>query len=358
MSSSDIFIFSQPVQTGKTTLLQQWVKDKKNIGGILTPDENGMRKLLNIATGEHFNLQLPEEKKGLKIGRFTFDEEVFATANEILIQTLSAGHDWIIIDEIGKLELYQNKGLAASASRLIHYFKTHGTDTKLLLIIRDYLLDDAIIHYQLHHAKILPASFFKNEQQEKLNGVVLCGGESSRMKADKAFIIYHEKSQWAHVSAMLFHFCETLFLSLNEKQSQQIDSSVDKIMDNSNYENAGPLTGLLSVLEKHPGNALFVVGCDYPYLQRSDLLQLFNERDEDKDAVCFLNDEHFAEPLIAIYELSCFKKLQRFYKEGGRSLQQFLKQINTKFIAAKNPQCLTSIDDATEMNAFKHAAKR
>lgn len=354
MMKPNIFILSQPVQSGKTTLLQTWLKGKKNIGGILTPDENGYRKLLNIATGEQYNLQLKDHEHGISIGRFVFDESVFQVANEILLGELSANHEWIVVDEIGKLEFVQNKGLEPAVSKLIQHFKENTAQSKLLLVIRDYLLDEVIQHYQLEDAKVLLASFFLNTTVKNISGAVLCGGESTRMKTDKAFIQYHGKPQYEHVSDLLYSFCNNVFISVNEKQNGLIEDSYQKVIDRNEFNDAGPLTGLLSVIKQCKDESILLVGCDYPYLKRSDLIDLFNNRSIGFDVVCFMNEEEFAEPLIAIYESSCFDLLFDFYAKGGRSLQQFLRQVNTKFIKPKTKESLMSFDTQDKMAAFKN----
>jgi molybdopterin-guanine dinucleotide biosynthesis protein A/nucleoside-triphosphatase THEP1 len=354
MNNSNIFILSRPVQTGKTSLLQHWLKTEKNADGVLTPDVDGYRRLLDIASGNNYTLQLRENDQGLKIGRFVFDETVFQKGNDILLDTFNKDHDWTVVDEVGKLEMFQGRGLEPAVSKLITYFQSSQTNKKLLLIIRDYLLDEAIAHYKLQDAKLLQVSFFKREPVHPLNGVVLCGGESSRMKTDKAFLNYHDKPQYQQVREMLSHFCGNTFLSINARQSSFIDNNAEKILDNPSYVDAGPLTGLLSMIESHPEKSLFIVGCDYPFLKKIDLLQLFNERDDASDVVCFKNESGFAEPLIAIYEQQCFEKLHSYYAGGGRSLQQFLKQINTKFMSPKEAKSLTSIDTVEDYATIKN----
>ena len=331
------------MQTGKTSILLKWLENNNDVAGILTPDVDGLRKLMNIATGVYYDLQLKSES-GLKIGRFVFDEKIFEIAKNILVESLESDKEWIVIDEIGKLELYQNKGLEPTVNSIINQFQSNITQKKLLLVIRDYLLDDAVKHYKLHDAKMLHKTFITKKKLPAINGLVLCGGQSTRMKHDKSLINYNGKSQWEHVSELLQPFCEDVFLSVNELQYNDSQIAGKKILDSEEFADAGPLTGLLSAINNHPKQSLFVVGCDYPYLKRSDLLQIFNEYDETSDAICFQNQEKYLEPLIAIYQPTCFNKLIEYYQNGGRSLQQFLKQINTKFIRAKEQQNITSID--------------
>ena len=289
------------MQTGKTSILLKWLENNNDVAGILTPDVDGLRKLMNIATGVYYDLQLKSES-GLKIGRFVFDEKIFEAAKTILLKSLESDKKWIVIDEVGKLELYQSKGLEPTVSNIVNQFQSNNTPKKLLLVIRDYLLDDAIKNYKIHDAKVLHERFFTQDKQPSLNGLVLCGGESTRMKHDKSLINYHEKPQWKHVSDMLKHFCDAVFLSVNKKQDKDEQITGRKIMDKEEFADAGPLTGLLSAINSHPEQSLFVVGCDYPYLKSSDLLRIFNEYDETSDAICFQNQDGFFEPLIAIYQ--------------------------------------------------------
>jgi molybdopterin-guanine dinucleotide biosynthesis protein A len=371
-TENKIFVLSQPIQTGKTTLLQQWIAGKQNIGGILTPDVNGKRMLFDIASQTYHPLQLTDADNGIKIGRFVFSEETFANARNILTDSLSRNFDWIIIDEIGRLEMDNNIGLEPAVSSIIEYFKTHQTQTKLLLVIRDYLLEDAKKYYGLNDVELLTKDFFTgykfdistslndhtlnpklpNESNRKskisnlkLLGLVLCGGQSVRMGHDKAFITYHQKPQYAHVAEMMKSVCDDVFISCNKVQQSKISEQYQTILDNATFTNAGPMTGVLSAFEQHKNTALFVMGCDYPHFTQSDMMALYDAREKNVDVICYQNpDSNFEEPLLAIYEKQCAPLLLEFYKNGNTSLRQFLKTVRTKTILPKNILAIKSID--------------
>jgi len=60
---------------------------------------------------------------------------------------------FLIIDEIGRLELNQNKGLEPALGVVINKFINKEVSGNLILVIRDYLLEECIEKYQLQEAK-------------------------------------------------------------------------------------------------------------------------------------------------------------------------------------------------------------
>lgn len=344
--SSNIFILSQPIQTGKTTLLMNWIGTQQKVGGILTPDVDDRRKLYDIATTQYHNLQLDESSEGINVGRFVFSKDVFSHAQAILAQSVEKQYSWVIVDEIGRLEMDRKEGLEPAIGELIHHYKTHPTAGNLLLVIRDYLLEPAITYYGLESATVLPSDFFKAKTSPSgINGLVLCGGQSVRMGRDKAFIDYHGKAQCYHVYEMMQQVCDEVFLSCNATQKEKLSKQYQYIQDNATFANAGPMTGLLSAFHLQADSAFLVVGCDYPYFTQQDMMALQEARSPAYDAVCYLNPEsNFEEPLLAIYEKSCAPLLLDYYKQGNTSLRHFLKTVRTKRILPLNIKAIKSID--------------
>lgn len=351
-----IYILSEPIQTGKTTLLLNWISNQSSVAGILTPDVDGKRKLFDIQHHTYHNLQLNETDEGIRIGRFVFDKSVFEIARNIIRNAINEQPDWIIIDEIGRLEMDRKEGLEPDLSYLIDTFKTLNTHTKLLLVIRDYLLEDAKKYYGIEEVVVLPKDFFltrnecKNEQkglQQGIIGLVLCGGQSVRMGADKAFIKYHPKEQYAFVADMMGLFVSNVYVSCNKQQESKISQQYQSIFDSATFANAGPMTGVLTAFNQLSESSLLVMGCDYPYFNQSDMKALINAREEEYDVVCYQNPESgFDEPLLAIYEKQCASLLFDFYRKGNTSLQQFLKTVNVKRIYPSSLDAIKSIDTA------------
>ncbi|MBX3252952.1 MAG: NTP transferase domain-containing protein [Chitinophagaceae bacterium] len=350
--NKDIHILSLPVQSGKTTLLQQWLTTQQDAAGFLSPDIDGIRYLVNIATGRQRRFQLQPGDEGIKIGRFVFDPLVFEWGKKILLESLKNETGWLIIDEAGRLEINQNKGWEPALTEVIQAFQSQEHNKKLLLVVRDYLLDEAIEKYRLQSAKVLPPLFFLNEKIPALNGLVLCGGESSRMGRSKAMIRYHDQPQFLHIAGQLQHFCNIVCISSNF--TMEGAGAYMVIPDAAPFKNAGPISGVLSAIEKYPDESLMVVACDYPYLERRDLLQLFNSFSDEYEAVCFRQPgSQIREPLVAIYHHSCFEKMKAFFKDGGQSLRKFTGQINTQSIIPENELVLKSHDTPEDFLTFR-----
>lgn len=155
-----IYILTGKIRSGKTTALLEWVKDRKNVDGLLCPDDdNGKRYILKIKSKKELEIEIdnkPEEI--IAIGNFRFLKSAFNEANDYLMSIAynsetSEENKYLIIDEIGKLEL-KNKGLHAAAEKMIPDFMTNETQ-HIILVVRDYLLEAVLRHYSISEYEIL-----------------------------------------------------------------------------------------------------------------------------------------------------------------------------------------------------------
>ncbi len=149
-----IYIFTDEIQSGKTTRLMKWVKNRR-VGGILCPDQNGLRMLYDIATGKFFPFQLPDSQPNTQnIGRFYFKSETFDLARRLLLQAANRSLDWIVVDEVGPLEL-QGLGFEPAVRQLIELQKDATAQWNLLLVVRKSLVQAVLKKYNIDDAKFL-----------------------------------------------------------------------------------------------------------------------------------------------------------------------------------------------------------
>ncbi len=153
-----IYIFSRPKQSGKTSELLEWCKLQNNIHGILMPDINGCRKFLNIDTKEIFGAECIDTANTIEqitsIGKFNFYTAAFEKANSILLHALYQEPMWLVIDEIGKLEL-NGEGFYPS---IVEAVKMHSkkTQTKNLLItVRGSLCEEVISFFNIKNFQVI-----------------------------------------------------------------------------------------------------------------------------------------------------------------------------------------------------------
>lgn len=152
MNPKAIYILSAAIRTGKTTSLQNWVSGRKKISGLLTPVIGGKRKFLEIANGDIFDMEAGDDDADvLLVGRFRFSRSSFDKAVDMLRQSPIAG-GWRVIDEIGPLEL-RGDGFGPVLKALLRDYAAH--EERLLLVVRDSLLDEVRMHFQLDEFEIV-----------------------------------------------------------------------------------------------------------------------------------------------------------------------------------------------------------
>jgi nucleoside-triphosphatase THEP1 len=125
-----ITILTGMVHTGKTTALMQWVQGRDNVRGVLTPVVDGRRMFFDIQSRHVFPMEAGDDEAELVIGKYKFSAEGFARADMIIRKSFP--HDgWVVIDEIGPLEL-GGEGFAAVLKDLLS-----SKQRNILLVVRD-----------------------------------------------------------------------------------------------------------------------------------------------------------------------------------------------------------------------------
>lgn len=153
-----IYIFSRPIHSGKTTALLQWSNHQKNISGILMPDINGSRKILDLNTKKVFNIEcidaLNTTEPLTSVGRFHFYTAAFDKANSILINALTQKPDWLVIDEAGRLEL-EGSGFYKSIIQAVDLYSNTGYPLNLLITVRDSLCGEVISFFKIKNHTVI-----------------------------------------------------------------------------------------------------------------------------------------------------------------------------------------------------------
>ena len=347
---NSVYILSDALHSGKTTLLNNWIKNRTDVAGILSPKIGGKRQFQNIETHEVKLLEV--ENSNLNIGKYHFDELVFQWAINTLKEQFANDEEWIVIDEIGPLEIKFEKGFHQI---IIDFLEVNDKTKKILFVVRDFLVDDFIQKYGIKKGEILPLNYFKNEHILPINGIVLAGGKSSRMETDKAELIYKEVPQWKAAENLLNNFCKNVYISINHEQAKTWAKSEQQnfVEDKVKFKNKGPISGILSVADENTEEGFFVLGIDYPFLQLKNLIQLNNLRSESYEAICFEKDG-FVEPLCTIFEKSAIEKLKIYFEKGGESLSKFLKTIETKKVKIAEEHFLKNVNSKEEYLAIKN----
>lgn len=191
-------------------------------------------------------------------------------------------------------------------------------------------------------------------KMENLLGVVICGGKSSRMGIDKSTINYHGEEQRYFLYKMLERFCSEVVISDKVASQWETENDYKFVVDGEQYQEAGPMAGLISAHHSYPNKNILLVACDYPLLQASDLQSFLLQIKKDQNAAAFFNKATgFYEPLLAYYSVKALTEIETLLNSNHTSLQKYLNRTNAKKFVDYDFLTLRSVDDPKSLKQVK-----
>lgn len=230
-----IFILSAPVQTGKTTSVIKW-SEGAEVHGILTPVVNGKRLFMNAATKEQFPMEASGNEAALSVGRFTFSMKGFEKAIQVIRNSINK-KGWLIIDEIGPLEL-RGEGFHDVLKEVLTQ-----REGKTLLIVRKELVGQVNRYYDLSPIVVGDINDLGNgkpvvEKKPKLRitlwillilGAIYFGVDIiHKIKFAKEAIMPEEKKEDRIVKELKAHAHELDSIRKNRARIRRIEDSLKK----------------------------------------------------------------------------------------------------------------------------------
>ncbi|GAB1308152.1 hypothetical protein KH5_08350 [Urechidicola sp. KH5] len=152
----------------------------------------------------------------------------------------------------------------------------------------------------------------------ELQGLVLAGGQSTRMGTDKGLLEYYGKPQRTY----LYEAMKSLFPIKDEGQlgtyysvRQHQDIEGNHIIDK--FKGLGPFGGICSAFQENPNTAWLVVATDVPFVTKEIMELLISKRNPSKIATTFKGkSKQFPEPLITIWEPKAYPVLLSYLAQG------------------------------------------
>ena len=182
-------------------------------------------------------------------------------------------------------------------------------------------------------------------KSEVIAGLILSGGESSRMGIAKHTLVYHQQPQILHLTTLLKEFLSEVYISGNTEHPT--DKKTKTIPDQFDFK--GPLNGILSALTAIKNKALLVIPSDMPAIDHNTIQLLISKRNPEKYATCFFNQAiPGPEPLFAIWEPGAEKIMHDYMLDGNRSVKGLIKEINIELINPDNENIFTNINTPEE----------
>lgn len=176
-------------------------------------------------------------------------------------------------------------------------------------------------------------------------GVVLCGGQSSRMGSDKG-LLKLEANTWAQTAIDKITTLKIpVKISVNNGQYPAyaaVFPSTDLIIDDPTLSLRGPLRGVLSSHLKFPQEDLFILACDMPLMAPYLLHILYTHYQQEPSFTAYIfTNEGEPEPLCGIYKakgLSIILDMLVSGRLNKHSMKFVLEHLDTKAIPATGEQ--------------------
>ena len=188
-----------------------------------------------------------------------------------------------------------------------------------------------------------------------LFGLVLAGGNSRRMRADKAALAYGARPQLAEAFERLARHAGRTFVSVRADQvDEPLRARFPQIVDGP--LGRGPIAGIIAAQARHPGAAWLVLACDLPFLDDETLAALVARRDPGRMATAFSSrHDRLPEPLCAVYEPASREAILAQVAAGRDCPRKFLLEHDTLLLEPVSPAALDNANTPEDAAAARAA---
>jgi molybdopterin-guanine dinucleotide biosynthesis protein A len=175
-------------------------------------------------------------------------------------------------------------------------------------------------------------------------GIVLCGGESSRMGRAKAWLPFGDELMLPRVVRLLSEVVTPIVVVAAPGQDvPPLPTGV--VIARDAEPGRGPLAGLCAGLASLRGraDAVYLSSCDVPFLRPSLVRRLIDLLGD--DAICVPETGGIRHPLAAVYRIEVAAVAERLLANGRAGPVRLFDEVPTRVVRADE---LVEVDAALE----------
>lgn len=192
----------------------------------------------------------------------------------------------------------------------------------------------------------------------KLTGLILAGGQSTRMQGnDKGLIQLRGAPLIEHVIERLRPQVDTIVISCNRNFSSYQQFGYPLIRDNikdQSFVFNGPLAGIISGLTCIDSPFVLIVPCDNPLLPTHLASRLFQGLIQYQGDIAVPHDGQRIQPLYILLKKTLLPQLTQFYDQGERSVIKWLETQKIIEVDFSAPDvCFNNINTAVDIQIFE-----
>jgi molybdopterin-guanine dinucleotide biosynthesis protein A len=156
-----------------------------------------------------------------------------------------------------------------------------------------------------------------------LTAVLFVGGESRRMGADKATMLWEGEPLWSRQLRTLRELGPQKILISARTRPAWCPADTEIILDEP--PSCGPLSGLAAALKRIQTTHLLALGVDLPQMNSIFVRELWQQAVSGVGVVPELDG--FYEPLCAVYPVEAASHASRQIQTGSLALQSFVRTL-------------------------------
>lgn len=186
-----------------------------------------------------------------------------------------------------------------------------------------------------------------NQMNQQITGIVLAGGNSSRMGSDKGLIIYKEAPLVIHAALKLSAFFSDVFISANSEAYKKFAY----IIIHDEFQQCGPLGGIHATLKQLATPYGFVLSCDMPLITSEIIENIIQHAGNEAITIAYVKGK--IEPLCAIYAKYLLTEIEERLQNGNYKLQDFIRAVGYRAVEFDDCLPFTNINSPSDLEGIQ-----
>jgi len=183
--------------------------------------------------------------------------------------------------------------------------------------------------------------------------ILLAGGESRRMKRDKARLPVGDQPLIKRLLDQVEGFFGEILISVSKGQAYEF---LGHRHVEDEIEGRGPLAGILSGLRAAANEICVVMACDIPDIDLNFLARLIDEA-RGFEIVVPRSEEGKSEPLLAVYRKSLIPRIEKLLESPSSQVLALFEISRTRFLPADELAWLRNLNTPQEYEDYLRSLK-
>lgn len=145
----------------------------------------------------------------------------------------------------------------------------------------------------------------RTKDNQKISCIILAGGRSSRLGANKALVPLNDKPLISYILDVVEYIFDDIVVVSRDELGLSTKASI--VLDKSDVYS--PISGVLEGIKHISNFSFFLVACDMPFIDMAVVRELLAKHDDSRDCTVAKSSKGL-EPLCAVYKNKLFESAE------------------------------------------------